>query len=343
MVLKNFDLTNKIDEFESDFKSISESLINLQVFETSSSCESNFKDSVRIGMEQIDLVRRISDLYPDYVYTLKNSSEIDILSKKLGVIIGMKGGHVIDSSLEVLRAFYEMGLRKFGIFGDCPEGEVQVWRDFTKNIVGECNRLGIWLDVSDGNLADIQNVVRMSESPVSVICQGANCQNLDGITLQLIKDKSGMVLLNSDDMDEMVEQATFLLNSIGAEFIGINSGMDKINTTGMKATDFPAFFEKLKENFSEDQIKGIQGENLLNFLKKVEEAKNDEIFPDEAWIPDTNFNTEEQFLCWSEVEWKNNENSGENDDNGNDENDNNSGSEFINFTVALTVFGFLLK
>ena len=121
--------------------------------------------------------------------------------------------------------------------------------------------------------------------------------------------------------------------------IGINSGADQMNKTSVMVR-FPEFFEKLKTDFSDDQISGIQGENLLNFLNRVESVKDDSKFPDETWIPDTNFNTEEQFLCWSDAELKSNEDQGQNEDT--NENDN-SGSKFLQFTIGLTFFGILLK
>ena len=37
----------------------------------------------------------------------------------------------------------------------------------------------------------------------------------------------------------MIEQAKFLLNAVGSDLIGINSGMDRMNKTGINISDFP--------------------------------------------------------------------------------------------------------
>lgn len=336
--LKYFDLTEKVEIFESDFVSISEAGINVQVFETSASCESNYKDSVRIGMEQIDLVRRMTDLYSDYIYLVKNSVQVDF-TKKLGVLIGVKGGHVIGSSLDVLRAFHEMGMRKFGLFdGNCGDGLV-AWQQFLDNVVLEANRLGIWLDVSDGSLADIMNVISISQAPVSMKWS----ETLDSNVTQSMKRKSGVFFLNGD-LETVISQAIYIKSTLGSEFIALNSGLDAVgNATTISSDDYALISENLKNNgFTDGEILGVQGGNLLNFLKRVENiAKSDTFlskFPDESWIPKANFDTDEHFMCWSDAERVQTD-----DQNG--ENTDNSGNSGVKLTVgvALILSVFSLK
>ncbi len=66
-------------------------------------CEMQYKDAVRATMEQIDIVHKLAWRYPD-AFGLAYSSE-DILTQfennRVASLIGIEGGHSIDSSLGI--------------------------------------------------------------------------------------------------------------------------------------------------------------------------------------------------------------------------------------------------
>ena len=93
----------------------------------------------------------------------------------VAVFIGIEGGHMIDSSLEVLRQHYRLGARYMGLthsgntpwvgaaeYDDGPEGLT----DFGRSVVREMNRLGMLIDLSHASDRAFCDTVDTSAAPV---------------------------------------------------------------------------------------------------------------------------------------------------------------------------------
>ena len=93
----------------------------------------------------------------------------------VAVFIGIEGGHMIDSSLEVLRQLYRLGARYMGLthsgntpwvgaaeYDDGPEGLT----DFGKEVVREMNRLGMMIDLSHASDRAFFETVETSRAPI---------------------------------------------------------------------------------------------------------------------------------------------------------------------------------
>jgi len=93
----------------------------------------------------------------------------------VAIFIGIEGGHMIDSSLEVLRQFYRLGVRYMGLslsgntpwvgaaeYDDGPEGLT----DFGKDVVREMNRLGMLIDMSHAADQAFFDTVEISSAPI---------------------------------------------------------------------------------------------------------------------------------------------------------------------------------
>ncbi len=94
---------------------------------------------------------------------------------KIAVFMGVEGGHMIDSSLEVLRQLYRLGARYMGLthsgntpwvgaaeYDDGPEGLT----DFGREVVKEMNRLGMMIDMSHASDRAFYDVVETSAAPI---------------------------------------------------------------------------------------------------------------------------------------------------------------------------------
>ncbi len=94
---------------------------------------------------------------------------------KIAVFIGVEGGHMIDSSLEVLRQLYRLGARYMGLthsgntpwvgaaeYDDGPAGLT----DFGREVVKEMNRLGMMIDMSHASDRAFYDVVETSAAPI---------------------------------------------------------------------------------------------------------------------------------------------------------------------------------
>ncbi len=94
---------------------------------------------------------------------------------KVGILLGVEGGHMIDSSLEVLREFYRLGARYLGLthsgntpwvgaaeYSDGPKGLT----DFGRQVVREMNRLGMMIDLSHASDQAFYDAIDTSRAPI---------------------------------------------------------------------------------------------------------------------------------------------------------------------------------
>jgi len=67
----------------------------------------------RTQLEQIDIARRVIARYPDRLALATTADEIERAMKggRVASLLGMEGGHAIESSLGALRAYFDLGVR----------------------------------------------------------------------------------------------------------------------------------------------------------------------------------------------------------------------------------------
>ncbi|RZF47342.1 hypothetical protein LSTR_LSTR015143, partial [Laodelphax striatellus] len=91
------------------------------VFTVDVPCEASFRDAVSLALEQIDVIERLLKKNAENIILAKASKDIISIfrANKLSGMIGLKGGHMIDSRLAVLRIFYKAGVRIMALTADC--------------------------------------------------------------------------------------------------------------------------------------------------------------------------------------------------------------------------------
>ena len=115
--------------------------------------------SLKITMEQIELVREMCRRYPETFAFATNVQQVDeaLAAGKIASLIGMEGGHSIENSLANLRRLYDMGARYMTL----THSSTLDWADsatddpvsdglspFGEEVVREMNRLGMLVDLS---------------------------------------------------------------------------------------------------------------------------------------------------------------------------------------------------
>jgi membrane dipeptidase len=128
-------------------------------------------------MEQGDIVHRMVARYPD-VFELAGTAD-DIVrihgAGRIASLLGLEGGHAIENSLGLLRAFYRDGVRYMTL----THSDNVDWADsatdtlahggltpFGEEVVREMNRLGMLVDLSHVSDSTMWDVLRVTEAPV---------------------------------------------------------------------------------------------------------------------------------------------------------------------------------
>tara|TARA_B100001123_G_scaffold407112_2_gene499048 strand:+ start:22415 stop:23581 length:1167 start_codon:yes stop_codon:yes gene_type:complete len=131
------------------------------------------KNALRITDVIVEEVAR----HPNDLFLASTSGDVRRASRedRVAILIGIEGGHMIDSSLEVLRQFYRLGARYMGLthsgntpwvgsaeYDDGPDGLT----DFGRKVVREMNRLGMMVDLSHASDRAFFDAIDASNVPI---------------------------------------------------------------------------------------------------------------------------------------------------------------------------------
>jgi membrane dipeptidase len=163
-------------------------------------------------LQQIDLVHRLEAAYPDDLEMALSADDVVRIHAqgKIASLIGMEGGHSIDSSLAVLRQFYALGARYLTLthWDNVPWADAATddpvlagLSPFGELVVKEMNRLGMLVDISHVSARVMHDVLDVSRSPIifSHSCAMAlnpHPRNVPDDVLLRLPDNGGVVMLN---------------------------------------------------------------------------------------------------------------------------------------------------
>ncbi|MEY4634737.1 MAG: hypothetical protein RJA55_535 [Acidobacteriota bacterium] len=169
------------------------------------------QEAVRVTLEQIDIVHRMTKRWPETFAMAYTAADIERSFKagRIGSLIGMEGGHAIDDSLPALRMFYALGARYMTL---THNGNLR-WADaaadqpvvgglskFGEEVVREMNRLGMLVDLSHVSAEAMADALRVSEAPVIFSHSSAKAicnvpRNVPDDVLQLTARNGGVVMV----------------------------------------------------------------------------------------------------------------------------------------------------
>jgi membrane dipeptidase len=133
--------------------------------------------SVTQVLEQIDIVYRMVARYPDRLALALSVDDIERAQKagKIASLIGIEGGHAINSSIPTLRMMYRLGARYMTLTHslnvpwadsatDTPK--LDGLSPFGEEVIHEMNRLGMLVDLSHTSPATMADALRVTTAPV---------------------------------------------------------------------------------------------------------------------------------------------------------------------------------
>jgi len=169
-------------------------------------------EAVSRAMTQIDAVREQVRKHPKDMVLATTAAEVREARKqgKIAALMGVEGGHMINSSLAVLRSYAALGVRYMTLthsgndeWADSSTDKAvhNGLTDFGKDVVREMNRLGVIVDISHVSDKTFYDALEASKAPLFAShssCR-AICDAPRNMTDQMMKDlaaKGGVVQIN---------------------------------------------------------------------------------------------------------------------------------------------------
>jgi membrane dipeptidase len=166
---------------------------------------------------------------------------------KIALLITFEGVEPLGTDLDLLRIFYELGVRAIGLTharsnaaghggifastGSSPEGLTEFGRD----LVRECEALGVIIDLAHINPAGFNDVLSMTTKPAIVSHTNVRRyydieRNISDDQIKMIGERRGVIGVNSvlvspkeeeSTLDRYVDHIEHIANLIGIDGVGI--------------------------------------------------------------------------------------------------------------------------
>jgi membrane dipeptidase len=168
----------------------------------------------RRALEMIDTIRHdIVGRYPDHFALATSVDEIVAAQRagKIAALIGIEGGHAIEDSLRLLRAYYALGVRYMTL----THSNSNLWADSSgdknrphnglselgKEVVREMNRLGMMVDISHVSDKTFWEALEISTAPI--FASHSSCRSISNIPRNMsdemivaLAKKGGVIQIN---------------------------------------------------------------------------------------------------------------------------------------------------
>jgi membrane dipeptidase len=210
---KTFDIAKDQPALHTDIPRLRKGGVGAQFWSAFVTTETAKKGTaVTRTLEQIDIIHRMVRQYPDTFEMAYTADHILRIRKagKIASLIGVEGGHSIDSSLGVLRSMYALGARYMTL----THSENTPWADSStdtpkhnglaplgERIVLEMNRLGMLVDISHVSADTMRHVLKVTKAPViashsSAFALAAHPRNVPDDVLKLVAKNDGVIMVN---------------------------------------------------------------------------------------------------------------------------------------------------
>jgi membrane dipeptidase len=169
-------------------------------------------EAVKRALIQIEDVREQVRKHSAELVLASTAVEIREARKqgKIAALIGVEGGHMINSDLNVLRQYAALGVRYMTLThsGNCEWADSSTGKpvhngltDFGKDVVREMNRLGMMVDISHVSDKTFRDALEVSRAPL--IASHSSCRalcdhprNMSDDMMRALAAKGGVIQIN---------------------------------------------------------------------------------------------------------------------------------------------------
>jgi membrane dipeptidase len=173
---------------------------------------SKHENPARTVTEQIDLVHRMVERYPDDLELALTADDVERIVKagKIASLIGIEGGVAIEDDLAQLRAFAALGARYMTLTHNVTLSWADAATDkpksgglspFGERVVKEMNRVGMLVDISHVSPETMADALRVSKAPIiashsSAFALCPHPRNVPDAILKELPKNGGVVMVN---------------------------------------------------------------------------------------------------------------------------------------------------
>ncbi len=257
--------------------------------------------AARYQLEQIDIMNRILDRYPEHFELALTADDVMRIfhSGKIASLLGMEGGHAIENSLGALRAFYDLGARYLTLthnaqldWADASPPDQQRLgglSPFGREVVREMNWLGMLVDLSHVSDGVMSQALDVSEAPVifshsSVRALRDHHRNVPDSILRRLPENGGVIMItfvpafltdrDHATLDDVVAHIEHARAVAGVDHVGIGADYDGITSVPVGLEDvstYPALLAELsRRGWSEEDLRKLAGKNVLRVMRDAE-------------------------------------------------------------------------
>ncbi len=205
-------------------------------------------DSLRVALDQVALLYEEVAATPQLALC-RNYAEIEraAAAGQIGLLLTMEGAEPLGDDPLLLRVFYQLGLRALllthvrenaagagGIFASSGSPAYGL-TDFGRELVKECERLGVILDLAHINPAGFEEVCALTTGPLIVSHTNARHyhdieRNISDDQIKMIGARGGVIGINAilvsakkeeATLDRYVDHIEHVANLIGIDGVGI--------------------------------------------------------------------------------------------------------------------------
>ncbi len=204
------DISKRLDSGHTDIPRLREGGLKAQFW--SVYIPSEHPDPAKTVLQQIDLVYRMAERYPDDFEIAFNANDVEriVAQGKIASVLGIEGGVAIEEDFALLRNFARLGVRYMTLTHNStlPWADAATddpismgLSDFGKRVVQEMNRAGILVDISHISSATMADVLDISKAPViashsSAYAINPHPRNVPDEILKRMPDNGGVIMVN---------------------------------------------------------------------------------------------------------------------------------------------------
>ena len=213
------DILSNHPDAQSDLEKFKLGGVDLQVFSVWVS-PNEFEESeyFQKADNMITKLEFLCSRVPDKWRLIKTYQDINYNQKRniMSCMIGVEGGHVIGDDITKVKYFYDRGMRYLGLTWNNSNSiassakdefeNISVLKkvgltDFGREVIRECNRLGVMIDISHAGENTFWDVIDLTSKPIiashsSVYALCPHYRNLKDEQITAIGENGGVVFVN---------------------------------------------------------------------------------------------------------------------------------------------------